>query len=118
MTKYLAPAGGVNVLAVQTIAQTEKDLGINFVDWNPSPPDKDMGLWREVYLRQTGPVTLRYPAAFTHFTDASLAQANLTVEAELRNGTDAPVTGTVAGAIGSITFSQPGDAAGQQKRAP
>ena len=67
VTKYLAPNGGANVLAVQTIAQTEKDLGINFVDWNPSPPDKDMGLWREVYLRESGPVTLRYPAVFTHF---------------------------------------------------
>ncbi len=85
VTKYLAPNGATNVLAVQTIAQTEKDLGINFVDWNPSPPDKDMGLWREVYLRESGPVTLRYPAVFTHFTDDSLAQANLTVEAELHN---------------------------------
>jgi exo-1,4-beta-D-glucosaminidase len=107
VTKYLAPNGGVNVLAVQTIAQTEKDLGINFVDWNPSPPDKDMGLWREVYLKQSGPVTLRAPAVFTHFTDDSLAQANLTVEAELRNGTDAPVTGTVTGTIGDQKFSQP-----------
>jgi exo-1,4-beta-D-glucosaminidase len=107
ITKFLAPNGGVNVLAVQTIAQTEKDLGINFVDWNPSPPDKDMGLWREVYLRESGPVTVRYPAVFTHFTDDSLAQANLTVEAELRNATDAPVTGTVAGAIGPVKFEQP-----------
>jgi exo-1,4-beta-D-glucosaminidase len=107
VTKYLAPAGGVNVLAVQTIAQTEKDLGINFVDWNPSPPDKDMGLWREVYLKLSGPVNVRSPAVFTHFSDETLAQANLTVEAELRNGTDAPVIGTVTGTIGAIGFSQP-----------
>ncbi|MGA8037965.1 MAG: sugar-binding domain-containing protein [Candidatus Acidiferrales bacterium] len=107
VTKFLAANGGINVLAVQTIAQTEKDLGINFVDWNPSPPDKDMGLWREVYLRQSGPVTLRYPAVFTHFTDDSLAQANLTVEAELHNATDAPVTGTLAGTIGDVKFDQP-----------
>src|SRR5215470_2815253 len=33
---------GPNVLAVETIAQSEKDLGINWVDWNPAPPDKDM----------------------------------------------------------------------------
>jgi exo-1,4-beta-D-glucosaminidase len=31
------------VLAVETFAPTEKDLGINWVDWNPCPPDKDMG---------------------------------------------------------------------------
>ena len=42
---------GPNVLAVETIAQTEKDLGINWVDWNPTPPDKNMGLWRDVSIR-------------------------------------------------------------------
>ena len=36
--------GQSNSLAVETFAQTEKDLGINWVDWNPAPPDKDMGL--------------------------------------------------------------------------
>ena len=46
---YLA-SQRANVLAVETFAQTEKDLGINWVDWNPAPPDKDMGLWRDVYL--------------------------------------------------------------------
>src|SRR6201981_2382142 len=37
-----------NVLAVQAYAPTEHDLAITFVDWNPAPPDKNMGLWREV----------------------------------------------------------------------
>ena len=106
VTKFLAPNDGVNVLAVQTIAQTEKDLGINFVDWNPSPPDKDMGLWREVYIRHSGAVTVRYPAVFTHFTDESLSQANLTVEAEFHNATDASVSGTVIGSIGEVRFKQ------------
>ncbi len=86
---------GPNVLAVETIAQTEKDLGINWVDWNPTPPDKDMGLWREVSLRSTGPVEIRYPAVATHFPTASLDEADLTVEAELRNASPAPVTGTL-----------------------
>jgi len=76
---------GPNVLAVETIAQTEKDLGVNWVDWNPTPPDKDMGLWREVSLRATGPVEIRFPAVAAHFPAASLDEADLTVEAELRN---------------------------------
>jgi len=83
-----------NVLAVETIAQTEKDLGVNWVDWNPTPPDKDMGLWREVSLRSTGPVEIRYPAVTTHFPTASLSEADLTVEAELRNAGGTPETGT------------------------
>ena len=43
VTEFLKP-GKTNVLAVETFAPTEKDLGINWVDWNPCPPDKDMGL--------------------------------------------------------------------------
>ena len=42
VTELLKP--GKNVLAVETFAPTEKDLGINWVDWNPCPPDKDMGI--------------------------------------------------------------------------
>jgi len=84
-----------NVLAVETIAQTEKDLGINWVDWNPTPPDKDMGLWREVFLRSTGAVEIRDPQVITHFADKSLAEADLTVEAELHNASAAQVTGTL-----------------------
>ena len=56
-----AKPGAENVLAVQVFAPTEHDLAITFVDWNPAPPDKNMGLWREVYLTTSGPVALRYP---------------------------------------------------------
>jgi exo-1,4-beta-D-glucosaminidase len=86
---------GPNALAVDAIAPTEKDLGINWVDWNPTPPDKDMGLWRGVWLRETGPVEIRSPLVSTHFTNASLTEADLTVEAELRNASDAQVRATV-----------------------
>ena len=37
------------------------------MDWNPTPPDKNMGLWREVYLTTSGPVAVRYPQVVTHF---------------------------------------------------
>ena len=95
-----------NVIAVETIAQTEKDLGINWVDWNPAPPDKDMGLWRDVYLEASGPVALRNPMVTTHLPDASLDRADLTVEAELHNATDKSVTGTLEGHIEDIHFQQ------------
>ncbi len=84
-----------NVLAVEAIAQTEKDLGINWVDWNPTPPDKDMGLWRGVWLRESGPVEIRSPLVTAHFANASLAEADLTVEAKLHNASDAQVSATV-----------------------
>ena len=30
----------------RVFAPEQNDLGINWVDWNPTPPDKDMGLWQ------------------------------------------------------------------------
>ncbi len=98
--------GQPNALAVETIAQTEKDLGINWVDWNPAPPDKDMGLWRPVYLQASGPVAIRYPQVITHFPTKSLEQANLAVEAELHNATDAEVTGYLEGQFDDVHFRQ------------
>src|SRR6185503_14922355 len=47
---------GINSLALEVFAPTEKDLSITFVDWNPMPPDKDMGLVRDVYIRTSAPV--------------------------------------------------------------
>ncbi len=41
---------GNNALAVEVFAPERYDLGLTWVDWNPTPPDKDMGIWREVFL--------------------------------------------------------------------
>jgi exo-1,4-beta-D-glucosaminidase len=87
--------GEVNVLAVETFAPTEKELGINWVDWNPAPPDKNMGLWGDVYLSTSGPVSVRHPQVVTHFPDSSLQQADLTVMAQLHNPTEKPVQGVL-----------------------
>src|SRR6266567_4251103 len=43
VTRTLRP-GARNALAVEVFAPTPGDLGINWVDWNPTPPDKNMGL--------------------------------------------------------------------------
>ena len=98
--------GKPNVVAVETFAPTETDLGINWVDWNPCPPDKNTGLWGPVDLVASGPVALRSPLAVTHFTDASLKQANLTVYAELHNASDKGVHGTVTGTVAGIRIEQ------------
>ncbi|MBX6359076.1 MAG: glycosyl hydrolase family 2 [Acidobacterium ailaaui] len=98
--------GRPNVLAVEVFAPTEKDLGINWVDWNPCPPDKDMGLWGAVDLVTSGPVALRSPMAVTHFPGASLRRADLTVYAELQNAARRPVHGVVSGTVAGIRIEQ------------
>ncbi len=108
---------GPNALAVETIAQTEKDLGINWVDWNPAPPDKDMGLWRSVYLQSTEAVAIRHPMVATHFPTAAVDEADLTVEAELRNAGDKEITGFLDGRIEDVKFRQTVASKGGRNRA-
>jgi len=77
-------AGKPNALAVEVFAPDKTDLAMTWVDWNPTPPDKDMGLWKDVYLTTGGPVALRHP-----FVESSLepgyTAASLTITADLHN---------------------------------
>jgi exo-1,4-beta-D-glucosaminidase len=97
---------GANVLAVQVWAPTENNLAITFVDWNPAPPDKNMGLWREVYLTTSGPVALRNPAVISKVDSPDNNAAHLTVTAQLKNATGKPIHGTLKGRIETIQFQQ------------
>src|SRR5579862_3046402 len=111
-----AKPGAENVLAVQVFSPTEHDLAITFVDWNPGPPDKDMGLWRDVYLTTSGPVALRYPTVVSKLNNPANDSAQLTVTAQVKNGTNHPVKGTLKGEIEDVKFEQKVDlAAGEAK---
>jgi exo-1,4-beta-D-glucosaminidase len=98
--------GSENFLAVQVFAPTENDLAITFVDWNPAPPDKNMGLWSEVYLASSGPVALRYPTVVSKLNLPADNSAQLTVTAQLKNSTDRPVKGKLKGLIERVDFEQ------------
>ncbi|RPJ55236.1 MAG: glycosyl hydrolase family 2, partial [Acidobacteria bacterium] len=103
----VAKPGEKNVLAVEVFAPTPQDLAVTFVDWNPTPPDKMMGLFRDVYLTTTGPVSVRYPQVITRLNPPALDEATLKVNVELRNASDQAVKGTAKGTIEKIEFSRP-----------
>jgi exo-1,4-beta-D-glucosaminidase len=105
VTAYAEP-GKTNVLAAEVFAPTPDDLAVNWVDWNPTPPDKNMGLWGDASLSVSGPVSVRYPAVMTHFADNSLKQAELTVRAELQNAADHPVDGVLEAAFDDIHLNR------------
>lgn len=104
VTPYLVP--GQNALAVQVIAQEPTDLGLDFLDWNPAPADRYMGLIREAYLVVHGGVEIRDPFVATHLPSGSSGSAELTVGAALHNGTSAAISGTVRGTIDAVTFQK------------
>ena len=101
-----AKVGAANVLAVQVFSPTDTDLAITFVDWNPTPPDKNMGLFRGVDITTSGPVALRYPTVVSKVDSPANDKAHLTVTAQVKNGTGQPVQGTLKGQIENVEFSQ------------
>ena len=105
VTRLVTP-GEPATLAVEIWPPQPDDLAITFVDWNPLPADKDMGIWRDVSLTATGPVALRYPQVISKLDLPSLDKAHLTVTAELTNATDQAVKGVLKGKIESVEISQ------------
>jgi exo-1,4-beta-D-glucosaminidase len=97
---------GANALAVEVFAPEPHDLSIMWVDWNPTPADKNMGLWGDVYLTESGPIALRHPLVVPALDVPSLARATLTISADVVNATGASVTAAVRGAIGDLSFTE------------
>ena len=111
----LAAAGKANALAVEVFAPSETDLAITWVDWNPAPPDKNLGLWRDVYLTTSGDVSLRHPFVNAKL-DSNYARAAVTISADLRNSSDHPVRGTLRAQIGTVRVSQPVELGASESR--
>jgi exo-1,4-beta-D-glucosaminidase len=101
-----AQPGETNSLAIEIAPPLPRDLAITLVDWAPMPPDKEMGLWRDVHIFATGPVALRYPAVVTKLNLPSTKEAWLTVRAELTNAREGPVDAVVKGRIEDLSFEQ------------
>ncbi|MGO4521010.1 sugar-binding domain-containing protein [Dyella sp. 2RAF44] len=92
---------GANVLAMRVHpADPRTSLSIGWVDWNPTPPDNNMGPWRGVDIALTGPVALSYPHVQSTLSP-DLSHATLAVKVTAKNldtaAHDATISGTVAG---------------------
>ncbi|MGW2829483.1 glycoside hydrolase family 2 protein [Streptomyces sp. NPDC001286] len=83
-----------------------RNLTMGWIDWLQPPPDENMGIVRDVVIRRGGPVALRDAHVVTKLDVPSLASADLTVKAQARNDSDAPVTATVSGSVDSTTFTR------------
>jgi exo-1,4-beta-D-glucosaminidase len=106
---------GKNALAVEVFAPEKYELGMTWVDWNPTPPDKDMGIWREVFLSSTGDVTLRRP-----FVNSKLGSdyhsAELTASALLTNTSDHPVKTILHVDLAGAELKQPVELAANESK--
>lgn len=90
---------GRNAVAIEVIPPKKGDLTIGFVDWNPWPPDDNMGIWRPVKLIKTGALAIKNPVVKTNLNTETLKQADIQIEAEIQN-----LSQEAAGGILSISF--------------
>ncbi|PYT49250.1 MAG: glycosyl hydrolase family 2, partial [Acidobacteria bacterium] len=114
VSNFLKP-GKANAVAVEVFAPAKDDLGITWVDWNPTPPDKNMGIWKEVFLTSSGKVAVRNPFVVSKL-GAEYKTAELTVSAELRNVSNGPVKGTLRAKLEGIQLQQPVELSGGESK--
>lgn len=75
-------------------------------DWIPTIRGRNTGIWNDVWLTVTGPVTIDDPYVQTDLPLPDTSRADVSVEATLSNHTDAAVSGTVRGRFGGVSFSK------------
>ena len=76
-------------------------------DWIPGIRDRDAGIWQDVVLRATGPVTIIDPQVITKLPLPDVSHADVTVQAELRNVSGSVQKGVLRGAFEGVKFEQP-----------
>ncbi|KHN98375.1 exo-beta-D-glucosaminidase [Metarhizium album ARSEF 1941] len=104
--------GGRNALAVNVYPSDHNhDLIYTFVDWSPRAPDNGTGIWRDMTVKQTGPVALG-PVSVSVDIEIPVksSPARVSVRAKVQNLKDHPVqvdaTSVLSEASGCIAASQ------------
>ncbi len=96
---------GTNVLALEVTPPGPGDFSTGFVDWNIDPPDRNMGIFREVILYVNKGVSLENPFVETQFNTDDPSWASLTVTTDLVNHTGRQTEGVLKAVIDSVVVS-------------
>jgi hypothetical protein len=76
-------------------------------DWIPTIRGRDTGIWNDVYLTDSGPVTVTNPSVTAVLPLPDASRADVTITAELANHEATVVAGTLRGRLGDISFEAP-----------
>ncbi len=75
-------------------------------DWIPTIRGRNIGIWNDVFLSATGPVTIEDPFIVTDLDLPDISSADINIEVTLKNHLDEEVTGTLYGMYGDIEFEE------------
>ncbi|KAI0125843.1 glycoside hydrolase family 2 protein [Xylariales sp. AK1849] len=91
ITEYVSATNAMLIQVYPT--DYNNDFALGFVDWNPYPPDNGTGVWRDVFVKQTGPVFLETLRIITDFgLPIGKSHATVTLKATARNLEDHKIT--------------------------
>ena len=76
-------------------------------DWIPTVRGRNIGIWNDVYLTSSGPVTIEDPFVRTTLPLPDITQADVIIEVPLSNHEPEPVNGILRGRFGNAAFEQP-----------
>ena len=76
-------------------------------DWIPTVRGRDIGIYDDVWLSYTGPVTIEDPFVRTELPLPDTTKATLFAQAVLVNHSDSQVSGTLEWSFGDLKVSQP-----------
>jgi len=94
-----------NVLAIEVFPPKKGDFSIGFVDWNPSPPDNNMGLFRNVVLETGTGLHLSNPFVVSNLNNDN-SEAKLTASVVVSNYSDIEKQGLVKFSFGGRELSK------------
>ncbi len=91
---------GLNAIALLVYpGNAMENLAIGWVDWNPAPPDNNMGVWRDVVVLRAGDVRLAEAHVRTDVDVTSLDKAELTIAVDVHNASDEAQVVSLAGVV-------------------
>lgn len=73
-------------------------------DWIPTVRGRDTGIWNNVYLSTSGPVTIENPFVNTTLPLPDTTSTDVSIEVTLQNHESAAVSGTLRGRFGDTPF--------------
>ena len=84
---------GKNSVALKLWQHADGEYSIGFVDWNPLPRDRNIGIFREVSLEITEGIKIRSPFVWSKINTANLKDADLFIQSDIINSSDKVVKG-------------------------
>ncbi len=75
-------------------------------DWIPTIRGRNSGIWNDVWLNGSGPVTVEDPLVKTTLPLPDISSADVSLDVTLRNHDAHPVSGTLRGRFGDMAFEK------------